>query len=170
MGITLIYDPRRDATNVVRFTKDEKGKRRATQIGSISAKESYLYNRKAKVKETRQYNSEHSGSCREDLIQAIVNNELIRFYTHILNRSYKFSSTIPREQLNLTLDDEAKISAEEDRLTNHWHKMLCDSLARGIKINRYNPKYQVNMDTLVSTADILKQIRALSKEGKEQIG
>lgn len=169
MSVTLIYDARRDATNIVQFSKTENGKRKATQIGSISASASHKYNRFKTVAEVRSENAKTT-QYKKDLTQAYIALELQKFYENVLHREYvikiqdydyRYINAEKRKEietsLGITEDDIHKIFIEKERLTKNFRDSLAKVFALGVKLDA---------KTTLRTQDLIAELSKLEKQGK----
>lgn len=174
MAVTLIYDPKRTATNLVQYTTDKQtGKRKYTQIGSIAASARFAYNRSKKVAEVRTGNKEiKTADCKTDLTEVYITEELRRFYENILTREYvvkiqsydyRYISDEKKREiesaLGLTADDMTKIYNEQARLSKIWKQSLSRVFAKGFLLNANDSKSKVY------TKDLVSVIRTLEKQG-----
>jgi hypothetical protein len=170
MSVTLIYDARRDATNIVQYTKSEDGKRKATQIGSISASACHKYNRFKTVAEARSGNAKTT-QYKKDLTQTYIALELQKFYENVLHREYvikiqdydyRYISAEKRHEvetsLGITEDDIHKILIEKERLTKNFHESLAKVFAQGVKLDA---------KTMLRTQDLIAELNKLEKLGKK---
>lgn len=173
MAVTLIYDPKRTATNLVQYTTDNQtGKRKYTQIGSIAASANFAYNRSKKVSEARKDNQNiKTADCKANLTDVYIVEEMRRFYENVLQREYvikmqsfdyRYISEEKKREienaLGLTSDDMKKIYNEQSRLSKIWKQSLSNVFSKGFLLTANDSKSRVY------TKDLIALIKSLEKQ------